>query len=252
MYGLYLFIQFPLIGFFLGVCGVFALFKTNSRLCLFLLLFFLMDVVFSAGYMYERQFNLIVPSYLVFSIWIGNGYVFLSKVLDARNLSWLSDRLLIVLLIAAPLLLYFSIPPVLTKLNLQVQKIRSLPYRDNHRYFYLPDKRGYYGAKRFGQEVFNMANANSIVVADFTPMMVLKYLQTVEGVRQDIQLIRVDDPDKGYGALDVAFVEQAMSSGRSVYICDQDDYREKYNTEKLREQYHFVQKGPIYLLQKKH
>jgi len=247
-YAAYLFVQFPVVGFVIGICGAFQLYRKDVRLFLFLLLLFISDVIFSAGYMFERQFNLMVPSYIIFSIWIGIGFGQIADYLYNRQNFRLAASSLIIVMIATPLLIFYSIPPVISKLGINPLQIRSLPYRDNNHYFYLPDKRGYFGARQFGEEALKVADRNSVIIGDFTPIAVLKYLQSVEEQRKDIHLLSIDSPGVTVGPLELDLVDQMITAGKSVYICDKDDYKNIYNTDQIETMYNIVPAGPIYKL----
>ncbi len=241
----YLFIQFPVFGFILGFLGLFTGFKKSWKVSSFFLLLFFGDIIFSAGYMFERQFNLMVPSYMIFAVWIGIGCNFvIGRMRKAK-------AVLLLVLVVAPISLYYSLPAIFSNRGIVLQKIRTLPYRNNNRYFYLPDKSGYTGARRFGEEAFAVADKNSVIIGDFTPLEVLRYLQVVEGKRKDIYLKSIDALGLPIGPLKPEFVQRMIEAGKAVYICDKDDYHGLYRTDDLEALYNFVPVGPIYKIVRK-
>jgi hypothetical protein len=239
-YPLYLFYQFPVFGFLLGIIG----FWQSRKLFVLFSALFLINYLFSAVYMWERQPEMMVFGYIVFSIWIGLGLKYLQKKLTARQ-----GVILLVLagIISLPISLYNSAPYIARKLGGNVLGIRSLPYRDNDAYFLNPIKRGYAGARRFGEEVLAQVETKAMVIADFTPYTVLKYLQLVEKKRQDIDLVYTGPP---VYMISREKIERSIAM-RAVYAVDIDDYPDHYLVEELADQYIFIKEGLIYRLEKR-
>jgi hypothetical protein len=132
---------------------------------------------------------------------------------------------------------YYSIPTVVEALNIDLVKARSLPYRENTLFFLVPDKHQEFGAHRFGREVFQILEPNSIIIADFTPLAVLQYFQEVQGLRKDVWLKLVD-----FKPLEVDFVDRYIYN-RPVYLAD--DFEPDYNIDGLKTKYDLVPVGPI-------
>ena len=80
----YLIYQFPIIGFIIGLVGVQHQYKSERRRFAFLLIIFLADVLFASGYMRQKQFFLLIASFIVFSLWIGIGIQTLSLWAESR------------------------------------------------------------------------------------------------------------------------------------------------------------------------
>jgi hypothetical protein len=78
-------------------------------------------------------------------------------------------------------------------LGMDPVRARDLPYRDEARFFLTPSKRGDISARRYGEEVHRVAAPGATIVADFTPMAVLRYLRDVEGRRPDLVLASSSD-----------------------------------------------------------
>ncbi len=87
-----------------------------------------------------------------------------------------------------PPLLYAAAPVVVKRAGIDLVRARSLPYRDNDRYFLNPNKRGYDGAKQFAEHAFQVVPPGAVIFADSTPYTVLRYLQVIEGLRPDVLL----------------------------------------------------------------
>jgi len=235
-YSAYLFFQFPLIGFGTGLIGVWALKKKDFLLTTFLLILLLADVLFSAGYMWERQPEIMVPSYIIFALFLGMGAAQLEKQ------KWPKYTFSFILVSAAllPLLLYYSMPTLTSISGIRLLNPRVLPYRNNNYYFMVPDKRGYYGARRYGEEVMARAAPKALIFGDFTPLTVLRFLQTVEHKRPDIILQSVDS---AVGEPLSLITLKKEVSNRPVYILDDIAYPNLYRTKELKEKYSLKHEG---------
>jgi len=253
MYMVYLGYQFPGLGLLLGVAGAWVLFRKNNRVFTFLACLFALDVLFAAGYMYERQFEILVPSYMVFAIAIGVGVDELWKkvrlTVSRRHALVAAGTALAGLLILAPVVIYYATPPILRYTGLDPLGARYIPYRDNTRYFFLPDKRGYDGAARYGREVLGMLPPGAVILADFTPGAVLQYVQKVEGVRQDVLIVGVESPSS-YGQAARKAIRH-HSGRRPIYLTDYRTYAQLFAISELSKEYNLIPQGHVFHLVRK-
>lgn len=240
LYSAYLMYQFPLIGFAAGMIGAWRQWRLHRRNFLFLFFIFLADVIFASGYMRQKQFFLLIASYVVFALWIGIGFSSVCPWVDQRwgARSKTIKLLLPALLILLPCGLYSLMPRITSALNLDLVKARTLPYRDNTRFFLVPDKHKEYGSAKYGQEVFNLLEPNSIIIADFTPITVLRYYQKILGIRKDVTLKLVD-----FDPLDIEFVDRNISK-RPIFLAN--DLEPDYNISGLKTRYEIIPVGPIF------
>lgn len=244
-YPAYLFYQFPLFAFSLGLYGIIKSIKENYKIFLFLLLIFLIDIVFASGYMRQRQFNLLIVSFAIFSIWVGIGtHYFLERF---KKFKMLFIPLLFVTIIT-PLTLYSNMKNLSTMLKIDLVKTRTIPYRDNTEFFLNPSKRNERGAKKFAEEVFKIASPNSIIIADYTPGIVLEYYQIVENKRRD--LIISKQADAPFNKLSINYVDKNIEK-RNIYILEKDELKEDYNITELEKKYDIIPVGCIFKLKKK-
>ena len=126
-------------------------------------------------------------------------------------------------------------------------KIRNIPFRDNIKYFLLPDKSGNYDARNFCEQVFQFSDKKSVILGDFTTHEVLRYMQKVNGIRPEVVL-----------SSDYTFthINNLIDSGWSVYIIGGDIhpyYLRKYalSSDDIEQNYNFVKMGPINKLTRK-
>jgi hypothetical protein len=237
-YPAYLMYQFPVVGFALGFIGAWQQYRSERRLFTFLFLLLLADILFASGYMRQRQFFLLIASFIVFALWIGIGIAAFSLWTRERfRKPGTNEIILLTFLLLTPMALYYSIPTVAKALDIDLVKARNLPYRENTLFFLVPDKHQEFGAQRFGREVFQILEPNSIIIADFTPLAVLQYFQEVQGLRKDVWLKLVD-----FKPLELDFVDRYIYN-RPVYLAD--DLEPDYNIAGLKTKYDLVPVGPI-------
>lgn len=247
LYPVYLFYQFPVVGFILGLTGIWVLLKANRKVFTLLTSIILLDLIFSAGYMHARQFEIIVPSYVAFAIGVGIGIDHVWEAIGQKLRGKFSFRTSRVALIGLPVLLpmivYYAAPSIIRHFDFHPLGIRYMPYRDNARYFFLPDKRGYNGAARYGREVLTMLPANAVVLTDFSPGTVLRYMQVVEELRPDVQLISVEHPGAtGQRAVDAV---KKYFGQRNVYFTDYHPYPQFFGIEQLSKDDALIPRGEI-------
>ena len=244
MYPAYLMYQFPVLGFAFGFIGVWYQFRLDRRKFMFLFLILFSDLIFASGYMRQKQFYLLIPGFLVFSLWIGIGIsAFSSWAANRINHRRVAELIMVVCLIMGPILLYSSMPTIVKVLNFDLVRARSLPYRNNAQFFLVPDKHDEYGAERFGEEVFQILEPKSIIISDFTPIAVLRYFQNVAEVRKDVWLKLID-----FEPLNIDFVDKYIGS-RPIYIAD--DLEPDYNIAGLKAKYNLIPIGPIIKIEPK-
>jgi hypothetical protein len=88
-----------------------------------------------------------------------------------------------------PPLIYAAMPSIVKAAGVDLIRARSLPYRDNDRFFLNPNKRGEYGPRQFAERALREAPPRAVIFADSTPYTVLRYVQRIDGVRPDVLLL---------------------------------------------------------------
>jgi len=255
LYLAYLFYQFPLIGFLLGFAGIVALFRRDKRLAVFFALLISVNaaffIKFGPGYG-STKYTFYISTYMVFSLLIGYGFYLCQGILRDRGYSTKKYSLLMIMLVfLSPILLYNITPYASKALNMDVLKTRTIPYRDNEKYFLNPVKRGYYGAAQFAKEALTKAKPNSIILADYTLGPPLMYFQEIKGMRKDITLLyinrNVEVPGERIRPSD--FISQHYEN-KDIYLADIK--KEKfYRIRSLQDEYDFVPEGVLYRVVRK-
>lgn len=195
-YVAYLVYQFPSISLPVGLVGAVALSRSHRPIAVLLLLTLLVN----AGVFIHHtdwpsssssKFVFYITDYAVFSIFCAAGAETVLRALQRprapdRSLAW--GAALLGLTVAIPPVFYAAMPQVSNTYGLSLANGSELPYRDNSTYFLNPNKRGYDGARRFGEETLAGVPASAVIFADYTPFAVLRYLQLMEGLRPDVLL----------------------------------------------------------------
>lgn len=250
MYFSYLFYQFPVIGFSLIFIGIYALFKKDRIVTIFLLLlvgvnaFFFIS--FGPGVTQTTKYTFYISDYAVFSILVGCG--FFTFMNYAKHKGYSLTKVLSIsfaLIIFLPLFLYSVAPYASKALGVDLLYARTIPYRDNESYFLNPNKRGYRGAARYAEEALNTASFNAIIIADFTPYTVLKYFQQIRGIRNDIRVI--NSADRRENAAQKVVLKNYGE--RDIYLAGVE--KNYYRMGRLKEEYDFIPEGILYKVVRK-
>ncbi len=239
-YPFYLGYQFPFLCFFLGLWGAYLLRKEKSRVFYGFLLLFLSTLIPASGYfMKARQFALLLPTYLVFSLYLGRGLDRFSKRLPIFKFK---NILLFLVLVLPTVGAYRIMPGILKSTGIQLSFVRDLPYRDKFVYYLWPPKNKEYGATNYVEAAFTEAGPNSVIIADFNPGMALLYAQEVLDERRDV-LIKEEIVDQIiYGKERPIMTFKRMIdtyiNKRSVYLAD--IYEPYYFTTELKKYYNLI------------
>ena len=250
VYFSYLFYQFPVVGFSLIFIGIFALFRKDRIVALFLLLLVCVNafffISFGPGIEKTTKYTFYISDYALFSILIGYGFFTFMNYIKNKGYSLTKIFSIgLALIIFLPLLLYNITPYASKALGIDLLHARTIPYRDNETYFLNPSKRGYIGAARYAEEVFKTAKLDSIIIADFTLCTVLEYSQQIKGARSDISVI--DSKDNRENATHK--VVSQYYGKRDIYLASVE--KGYYRIGRLKNEYDFVPEGVLYRVVRK-
>lgn len=239
-YPFYLAYQFPFLGFFVGIWGAYLLKKKDNWIFYGLLILFLSTLIPASGYFVKaRQFALLLPTYLIFSLWLGIG---IDNILQRLVVFRLKNIFALLIFIVPTVGLYATMPGLCKSRGAKLGFVRVLPYRDSFVYYLWPPKNKEYGARNYVEAAFEETEANSIIIADFNPGMALLYAQKVMGKRQDI-LIREETIDHilyGKEKPIIALKKEIDTyiNERPVYLAD--IYERYYLTSQLKKYYQII------------
>ncbi len=242
-YPFYLLYQFPTLGVPLGIWGALILFKIHRRYALATFAIWIVYVLFATQYFLQRLFPLLIPSFLIFSIWIAFGISELTSRFKTEKRPWLPVTLFVVLCVLPPGIYYASYRIAESK-KVGLEFVRRLPYRNNYRYYLFPPKHDEWGARRFVEDAFKQADSDAIILADFNPAMALQYAQKVLNQRPDINIQLMDfwinsytDPAREI----LIHIRGNIAAGKSVYLAD--NWEPYYFVSSLSHEFALTQNG---------
>ena len=244
-YPFYLAYQFPTPAWFVGGFGLFKFARWNkNRLAAGWAVLAATMVVFSSLYFFQREFPMLIPTFVVFSLFVGLGTAALQErgVFTRRRIFPMG---FVVLCLILPPGVYALTSRVMESLRIPLP-VRQLPYRNSYRYFLFPPKNGEDGAYRYMRDAFDQVSPGAWILADFNPGMALVYGQEVLGFRPDVEVdIRVDawvhnSPDPTRSILGY-LQDQVIRRGRSVYLAD--DWEPYYHTRAVKRVFELTRDG---------
>lgn len=244
LYFAYLFYQFPLLGFFLGIAGLIALYRQRRSFAWTMIVLLGLNAIFfisfGAGYRSTTKYTFYISDYALFSVLIGYGaYSVLGWFKrKGRPFPRMAAALLLVTILS-PLVTYNCTPALAKHLKIDLLYARSVPFRDNEEFFLNPNKRGYDGASRYAKAVLSGAAPNSVIIADHTPLAVLRYFQTVLKYRTDLLLI-----SSGLAGETVPREVRAHYGKRIIYLAGlMPGY---YRVRPLNDEFDFIDDGVLF------
>lgn len=178
------------VGLVLGLVGVWCQFQTHRLELLLLAGIFLPSVIFYTNYDVADRAFMVTPSYLVWALWIAVGWTNVSRalhsVIQEPRLRAAAPVLIMVLPLAALLVNY--------------------P---------LVDLSGEREFRETNEELLAQAEPNPTIMSWWWDMAPLTYLQKVEGLRPDAQLLFSVRGDRKYV---LAIVQMTVGSNRPLYV----------------------------------
>ncbi len=248
-YLLYLAYQFPSVTLVLGLLGVRALLRDRPRQAALLVV----AVVVNAGVFIHHtawasaataKFVFYISDYAIFALCCAAGVdeaLRLLRPAGAPRFERAAGVALLVLAIGAPPVLYAALPRVFELYGVDLVQAKTLPYRDNQRYFLNPNKRGYRGARRFAEESLQLLPPSAVIFADYTPATVLRFVQFAEQTRPDV-LVRAADGIGG-DRVRVTWMDQGGRRRPTFVASMTTDY---YDFGSLEGEYDFIPMGPVF------
>lgn len=180
LFFLYLSYQYPAAVFF----GLFGLRTARHPLTPLVVSLILIDVVFASFYGKARQLFQLLPAFVLFGYFIAAGF--------ASVAARMAPKKFLMLLSAVALLqpaAYFSVTRSASYLfHVNLVSESTFPYRDANIYYLWPSKRGNYITYDFARNALSVIETGAVILADFNIFEPLRYLQSVEGVRQDVRV----------------------------------------------------------------
>jgi hypothetical protein len=207
-------LQFVGLAALLGITAVVDLLRRRfPRPWLVLAALYLITVLFAFSYHVNDQFVFYLPSYLVFALFVGKGWqVFENKWTRLKEPVYRLVCLLLITLV--PVLTYYLTPRLLAASDMNPMGIRTLPGREPNEFFLWPAKNGYTGAADYAQSALQNLPPDAFLIGDHTPIQSIWYLQVVEGLRPDVQLIPIQ------AGQDLDPLVAGLEQGRPIFLAD--------------------------------
>jgi hypothetical protein len=156
----------------------------------------------------QDRYAFFIPFYCLSCILFGVGFDFLIRSGGKKILTYL-----VLIFALLPIPVYIVAPVAAEKMRFKLPTRGDIPYRNDYRWFLRPWKRGYRGAERFADEVFDKLKPGSVVYADNTMVYPLLYAQQVQGKRGDLRIISVYAGSEGLPLLSEKPLETWLSEG---------------------------------------
>lgn len=178
--------QFPLFGL-LALPGFLHLWRSERAVAVSLGLMAVPTAVFASTHSILESYVFYLPVFGLIALVVGIGFERVSR-------AWARGRWLVVTLVLLTLQvgLYRLTPLVVERLAPGIIPSRDLPGRRASVFFLWPSKHGYVGARQFATDTLERMPPDAMLIADWTIFAPLRYLQDVEGQRQDVWVVGVD------------------------------------------------------------
>lgn len=204
MYPLYLFYQFPVVGFSLGVFGAYLQWDMDRTLFWYICIPFLIIVVFSSFYMQQRSFYIMTLSFLSFSFWIGEGTDWLVEQIKLKEKVNTYMLCVIFSVIGTPLVLYWVALPLTNMMGISLYPGRDVPFRHDSSYYLRPWKVNQNGTRELYDHLQRTLDRHSMVITDYTINAPIDYYK---------QVLKPSPPHfRTHGPLAEPFVDQPVET----------------------------------------
>jgi hypothetical protein len=231
-----------------GICGLLGILKgwqeIENELIIYTFLLYVGAMAFAFAYRVGDRYVFYLPSYLPFAVWIGLGWQWaLKQVRHTEKLEitrqWWFRPMLAILIVSIPITAY-RLAPELVDRGMTFRETRRVPGPKGKYYFLWPPKSRYTDARTYAEKTLNSAPANAVILADPILSSPLRFLQEVEGLRNDVS---------------VRFccwnIEKALSKAQGRPIMLGDLSPQVYPLEFINQHYEIHPQGAAYLLVKK-
>lgn len=178
--------NFFIMGYILGVIGIIGLINKNIKLAMLLIVMFILNIIFYLNYyVFDVEF-MFIPSFLIFSIFIGVGVItafdLIKYILDkvegktkSKNIKRNILKILIIFILASSL--------VMVPITSYINNYNQIEQQDGDSFEY------------FVSTTLNEVPSNSTIITYWKAFTAFKYFQIVEGINSNVTVIPVEDDD---------------------------------------------------------
>lgn len=164
--------------------------RLAHNLSVFLLIAYVVSIGFAFAYDVGDRYVFYLPSYLIFSFWIGLGFERLWKLLLEHRLMWLSPKAMLygtlALIVMVPAVTYRALPEVLYQYSPQFREVRRVPGPNSYTFLLSPSRANYYDARDYAEQALAVAPENAVLLAEPVLATPMQYLRDVERFRTDV------------------------------------------------------------------
>ena len=178
---LYILLNFPTPNILLLFVGIVFIYKVSPKKWFANIILSLMILYFAFAFRYTVQdrYAFFIPFYCFVSILIAIGIH--GYLLKSRGANIYFVTLFCLIVIAA----YIKAPQIAEKMNMEIGSGRTIPYRDDTKYFLFPWKMDDNGAHEFAKQALSDVKAPAIIYADATTSPSLLLTQEIDNIRAD-------------------------------------------------------------------
>ena len=232
--------NFPTPNFLLFFAGLLGLYKAvdDKRMANCLMALLVLFFLFAFRYTVPDRYAFFISFYCIFAIILGLGTnLFLSK------LRYHAIKLLVLFFATIPVAIYAATPILADKYNVDLGIKRRIPYRNEYKHFLSPWGHTDGSAERFAIETLTSLSDKAIILADGTTVYPLWYVQTIDGIRPDIDIVSRHGSYKS----DISYPSKAnivdLLKEVDIYVVSPV---KGYCPSFLLEEYKFKRSGPVF------
>jgi hypothetical protein len=229
--------QFPGPILLLALPGIRYSWRANPAWTVGLLLACAGTSVWTFTFRVPDQYVFFMITYLVTSVWIGLGMAWLLERWNPTR-ARLAALGVVALVVMLPIGTYAVAPRLVSGLGLRdILPVRDLPGRDALTFFLWPPKNEA-SARGYARSALGHAASHGLLLADYTLAEPLRYVQQVEGLRTDVEVVTLDvDRQARFLA--------AQPHDRALYLAALGQY---YAISEIQRSFEIVPDGPLFAL----
>jgi hypothetical protein len=195
-YLFFLLLQFNPLSLILAICGLWVGRKAYPLFWKKIIAFYVVYTLFGIFYRVSDQFAFFLSSYIFLAGVISIGAAWSLSKISQRKSKMVLVGGLVILIVVTPVF-YQALPGIAHQVGFTDQSFNipqiGIGLRDGLNYYVNPNKRGDYTAYQFGYDTLINLPKEAVVVAHWYPdtdeYFILRYFQTVEHMRSDVEVI---------------------------------------------------------------
>jgi hypothetical protein len=205
---------------------------------LILLAIILLFFLFAFRYTVPDRYAFFIPFYLCCALLVGVGA---KHILDRFNTNLVF--VFMVIFTFSPVVIYAVVPKIAQQKSISMGTNREIPYRNEYQYFLTPWQGANTAPTLFAKEALEAVSDDGVIFADGTTLYALWYMQTVFGMKPDVQVVSDHgDYDSPFPVPDKKQFK-AMIKTRAIYVVSPvSGYCPNY----LLDKYTFTKTGSIF------